>query len=135
MTRTDQRKLGLWGRRVQKHRDSGLSVSKYCQREKIAIHDFYYWRRKLAGPGQQASGFDGGKQVLPTAAPAVRSHQASEADVAAMVQIQLGSQACVSVPAHMLETIRTVLQTALSCDSVNQPASPVGAFHSVILRP
>ena len=55
MARTDQRKLELWALRVGQHRANGLSVSKYCQREKLAVHDFDYWRRKLAGPGQRAS--------------------------------------------------------------------------------
>ena len=134
MARTDQRKLDLWAQRVGQHRASGLSVSKYCQREKIAVHDFYYWRRKLADLGQRASNVDSRKQTPPTAGPVVSSERASGDGVAAMVQIQLGDRACVSVPAHMLDAIRTVLQMVLGCDSDNQRSLPSGAFHPVILR-
>ena len=132
MIRTDQRKLELWALHVQQQVTSGLSVSKYCQREKLVVHHFYYWRRKLAGSDSQAAGV-GIKKQAP--APAAGEGQASGDVVVAMVQIQLGSRACVSVPAHMLETIRTVIQTALGCDSGDQPQSPVSAFHPVILRP
>ncbi len=134
MLRTDQRKLELWARRVQQQVTSGLSVSKYCQREKLVVHHFYYWRRKLAGSDNQTASAGSRKQAPPPAAPVVREDRASGDVVVAMVQIQLGSRACVSVPGHMLETIRAVIQTALSCGSDDQPQSSASAFHPVILR-
>lgn len=134
MALTDQRKLELWAQRVGQHRASGLSVIKYCQREKLAVHDFYYWRRKLGGPGQRASSVDSRKQAPPAAGPFLSSSQAGGDGVAAMVQVQLGGRACVSVPAHMLDAIRTVLQTVLSCDTGSQASSSSGAFQPVIVR-
>lgn len=134
MDRTDQRRLELWALRVQQQVTSELSVSKYCQREKLAVHDFYYWRRKLADSGNRAAGVGSRKQAPPTVAHVASEDLASGEVVTAMVQIQLGSRVCVSVPAHMLETIRTVIQTALSCDTDDRPQSPVGGFHPVILR-
>lgn len=79
MIRTDQRKLELWDRRVQQQVTSGLSVSKYCQREKLVVHHFYYWRRKLAGSDNQTANSGSRKQAPPTAAPVVREDRASGA--------------------------------------------------------
>ena len=29
----------------------GLTVAAFCERERVSVPSFYYWRRKLLGPG------------------------------------------------------------------------------------
>jgi hypothetical protein len=36
-----------WQRRLQRFRDSGLSVTAFCDRERISTASFYVWRRRL----------------------------------------------------------------------------------------
>ncbi len=44
-----------WRQRLERQRDSGLSVAEFCRREHVSSHGFYVWRRKLrrATPGRQ----------------------------------------------------------------------------------
>ncbi len=36
-----------WRQRIERQRDSGLSVAEFCRRENVSSHGFYVWRRKL----------------------------------------------------------------------------------------
>jgi len=51
-----------------------------------------------------------------------------------VVQIRLDGQATVLVPAHMLETIRAVLEMVSALDRSSQQQSP-NAFRAIVARP
>ena len=38
----------FWQRAIEAHRESGLSIAAFCQKEGISETAYYYWRRKLA---------------------------------------------------------------------------------------
>lgn len=44
----DRRKLAEWQRRLQRFEKSGLTVIRFCTRERVAVPTFWYWRRKCA---------------------------------------------------------------------------------------
>jgi len=40
-----------WRQRVNRQRESGLSIAEFCRREKVSPHSFHVWKRKLCQPG------------------------------------------------------------------------------------
>jgi transposase len=45
----DQRKLAEWRQRLQRFEKSGLTVARFCARERVSVPTFWYWRRKQDG--------------------------------------------------------------------------------------
>ncbi len=41
-----------WAEHLQAWRESGLSQQAYCQQQGLKPHQFWYWKRKLSGPGK-----------------------------------------------------------------------------------
>jgi len=40
---------GEWRQRMERQRESGLSIAEFCRREKLSRHSFHVWKRKLDG--------------------------------------------------------------------------------------
>ena len=49
----------IWSERMRRYANSGLTVAAFCERERVSVPSFYYWRRKLLGPGDTAGGGKG----------------------------------------------------------------------------
>ena len=45
----DQRKCSEWQQRLRRFEKSGLTVARFCVRERVSVPTFWYWRRKCAG--------------------------------------------------------------------------------------
>lgn len=45
----DQQKLAEWQQRLQRFEKAGLTVARFCTRERVSAPTFWYWRRKCAG--------------------------------------------------------------------------------------
>ena len=43
----DVRKLAEWQARLERFREAGLSVTRFCRREQVSVPSFYQWRKKL----------------------------------------------------------------------------------------
>jgi len=50
---------GIWSERLRRYENSDLTVASFCERERVSVPSFYYWRRKLLGPGGTAGGGNG----------------------------------------------------------------------------
>jgi len=37
----------IWSGRMRRYTNSGLTVAAFCERERVSVPSFYYWRRKL----------------------------------------------------------------------------------------
>lgn len=37
----------IWSERLRRYANSGLTVTAFCERERVSVPSFYYWRRKL----------------------------------------------------------------------------------------
>lgn len=47
----------IWSERLRRYANSPLTVAAFCERERVSVAAFYYWRRKLPGmAGTAASG-------------------------------------------------------------------------------
>jgi len=58
----------LWLQRLQRYQRGGLSVTDFCDRERISVASFYAWRRRLhnAAPAGTTPGFVPVRVVPPT---------------------------------------------------------------------
>ncbi len=129
--RIDSIKRQLWEQRLQRFQSSGLTISRFCLREKVGVHPFHYWAKRLrAGNSTECR-----ESQLPTenSRRAVAVGTANETNYtqqdAAMVQFQFERRATVSIPAHCLEAIRCLVQSVQE-SLPNQDA----CFQEVIVR-
>jgi hypothetical protein len=36
-----------WSKRIARFERTGISLAKFCDDENVAIHSFYYWKKKI----------------------------------------------------------------------------------------
>ena len=103
---SDPKKLAVWRERFERLSRSGLTVARFCARERVSVASFYHWRRKL---GQAAlrrrvparRGIFRQVTVVP-APPAV-------IPTASRVSIQLPCGTRIEVHAEHLDAVRAVV--------------------------
>ncbi len=126
--RQDVEKRRAWEVRFERFRASGLSVTRFCEQERISVCTFYYWAKRAGSKSARPS--------TSTATPPRRSRlpvkpaaAAGKSAHAAVVRFSLKAGVEVSVPADCLEAI-CCLAEAL------QRARPEcsDAFHEVVVR-
>lgn len=96
-----------WAARLAKYRSSGLSVSRFCEQERVGANTFYYWAKRLrpqATPSPSRAG-----QALPqrqaSAAPETGDDRGE-----ATVRFHWKTGVEVSVPADCLDAIRCLAE-------------------------
>jgi len=87
----------LWRSRLRRFQSSGLSVTRFCQVERVSMPSFYQWRKRL--------GISTVKGPAPTFVP-VRLTQATT------VEIYLPNGARVCVPPGQVDSLRVAIETA-----------------------
>ena len=114
--RMDDQKRLLWATRLERFRAGGLSVARFCQRENIAVHSFYYWSRQLRPAGFEPSSAPQHDDELPSALQRTRSRSsrlrapdAAPANISPQIHIRVGSHAQVSIPVDCLAALRCVV--------------------------
>lgn len=126
--------VGFWADHISRHQSSGLTLIEYCRRERINIHQFYYWRKRAMSAVTSTQ----------VAAPApssgvsreltgVQSASATPLENRHTVVVQVNDRTSIHVPVHMLETLEAVLKMVQRLN--DQVASvDIGAFRSVVVR-
>lgn len=51
---SDPKKLAVWRERLERFSMSGLTVARFCARERVSVASFYHWRKKLGVNGRWA---------------------------------------------------------------------------------
>ena len=111
-----------WQGRFERYRASGLTIGRFCAEEGVSLNTFYYWSKRV-GPH-----VDVNSTVRPTRTTAARPMSDSVAPTS-MVRFRLSAAVEVMVPAHCLDAIRCL------ADSAHQPRSEsAGAFHEVVVN-
>ena len=87
----------LWRSRLGRFQSSGLSVTRFCQVERVSMPSFYQWRKRL--------GVSTAKSPAPTFVP-VRLTPATT------VEIYLPNGARVCVPPGHADSLRVAIETA-----------------------
>ena len=49
----------IWSERLRRYAKSGLTVTAFCERERVSVPSFYYWRRKLPTMAGASAGSPG----------------------------------------------------------------------------
>jgi hypothetical protein len=115
---SDQEKRQAWVARLKRFRASGQTIAKFCEDEKVAVHSYYYWVRRLrpstADRATLGSQPDSTDKIL---TPDSRIH------------FQLRGGVVVSIPADCLAAIRCLVQ----CIQQSSPAA-AASFHQVLVR-
>ena len=137
-----------WQKRLERYRSSDLTIVRFCQHEKVTTSAFHYWAKRLQQEGQvpTAAPADPGrrrsdstarrprKQVA-TALPQPSSSSGPPATVP-MVQFAWNTDLRVSIPAHCLDAIRSVLEWSRECVDESSIASGKNdAFQQVLVGP
>lgn len=92
-------KEDLWRSRLRRFQASGLSVTRFCQGERVSAPSFYHWRKRL------------GTSTVQKASPAfvpVRLIQA----VAVEVHLPNGARVCVPPGPGHADSLRVAIETA-----------------------
>jgi hypothetical protein len=95
----DRRKLAEWQQRLRRFEKSGLTVARFCTRERVAVPTFWYWRRKCADDAP-----------APRAASAVFSPV--EVVGSGTVTLRLATGAVMELPDDRLDLNRAVVEAA-----------------------
>ena len=113
---SDTVKAATWKQHFDRFHLSGLSVQRFCNLNKLSVHSFQYWAKRLEATGQRRHST---KPVLTSG---------SEANSKSMLTIQFGANVEIRIPTDQLDTIKSVL---LCCASAQ---SDSGSFRSVLVR-
>ena len=97
---TDPRKSAAWQRRLQQFPASGMTVSKFCDRENVSVATFHYWRQRLA-PQQP-------EQVSRLAAPVF---QAVDLLSQRAVVIRFAAGGVMEIPEDRVDLVRIAIAT------------------------
>ncbi len=113
MARTaDPSRAAQWWQRLARFESSSLSVARFCQRERISVASFYYWRKKLADQSP-ASGPAGRSVPQATAFQPVTVVPAAPA-----LAVRLPGGAHLEVPAGDYRTVRVVVRELVRSTAV-----------------
>ncbi len=122
----DAEKRRAWQARFARYRSSGLSVARFCERERVSTNNFYYWAKRLRPASATVP--PRSEQALPagraSATPTTARHGQQ-----AVVRFRWKTGMEVWVPADCLEAIRCLANCfAKACEQRG------GAFQEVVVR-
>ncbi len=106
----DVQKRQIWEVRLGRFRASGLTVARFCEQERVPVHAFYYWSRRIGAAfktpaARHAGRKHGGSLSLPQQA---RTDGIRPAEVVRFVWTATNVE--VSVPAECLDAIRCLAE-------------------------
>jgi hypothetical protein len=129
VSRQDVEKQRAWAVRFERFRASGLSVARFCERERVSAHTFYYWAKRV-GPnsaGRATSGTGNApRRNCPSVKPAATTGRIADAT---LVRFSWNAGVEVSVPADCLSVIRCLAE----CLQQTRAERP-GAFQELVVR-
>lgn len=102
----DLGKLEAWRRRLATFQSSGLTVVAFCQQEGIGPARFYYWARRVRQAGEDD------KTAPSTSSARTPSSKVDGGDDGPTVEVFIGSQIRVRLPASEPELITSVISSA-----------------------
>ena len=129
VSRQDVEKRQAWEARFKRFRASGLSVARFCEQERVSMHTFYYWAKRVgsnsASPSTSAVG-NPSRRSRPSVTPAATTGRIANS---AMVRFSWNAGVEVSVPADCLSVIRCLAE----CLQHTRPEGP-DAFQELVVR-
>lgn len=96
----DQRKLAEWQQRLRRFEKSGLTIARFCARERVSVPTFGYWRRKCAGGA-----------ASPRAAPA--AFKSVEVIGGRAVTLRFPAGAVLDIPEDRPDLVRVAIEAVI----------------------
>jgi hypothetical protein len=129
VSRQDVEKRRAWEVRFERFRASGLSVARFCERERVSVHTFYYWVKRVgsnsARPSTAAAG-NRSRRSRPSVKPAATTDRIANT---AVVRFSWNAGVEVSVPADCLSVIRCLAECLQ-----HTPTERPDAFQELVVR-
>lgn len=108
--RCDNQKRQAWEARLNRFRLSELTVAKFCDQERVSVHAFYYWSRRIRS--LHAAERDAAADPS-TGGGVFKARDASTEDASSpqgLVLFRWNGTVEVAVPADCLDAIRCLAQ-------------------------
>jgi len=116
-SRLDAQKRRTWERRLGRYQASGLTVTRFCEQERVSVHTFYYWAKRI-----------GSKR------PSKHESTAVENLNMAWVHFRWNAAMEVLVPADCLDAIRCLAECLGHATIKRDTAEHTDAFQEVVVR-
>jgi hypothetical protein len=129
VSRQDIEKRQAWEARFERFRASGLSVARFCEQERVSVHTFYYWAKRVGSNSAKPSSSGTGKTLrrnCPSVRPAATTARIASAP---LVRFSWNAGGEVSVPADCLDAIRCLAE----CLQHTRAECP-DAFQELVVR-
>jgi len=129
VSRQDVEKRRAWEVRFERFRASGLSVSRFCEQERVSVHTFYYWAKRVGSNSTRPStsvASNPPQRSRPSVKPVATTGRIANA---ALVRFSWNAGVEVSVPADCLSAIRCLAE----CLQQTRAERP-DAFQELIVR-
>jgi len=128
-SRRDVQKRQVWEARLGRFRASGLTVARFCEQERVPVHAFYYWSRRVGATPQRPAARHAGRKPggLLTVPRQAGRDGTRPAEVVRFVWNAATVE--VSVPADCLEAIRCLAECL-----PDARWKQAGAFREVVVR-
>ncbi|MFQ5410704.1 MAG: hypothetical protein ACE5EC_00335 [Phycisphaerae bacterium] len=133
---SDSDKRALWRERFQEFTRSGLTVERFCARQRVSVTSFYNWRRRIGGPSSRRRKTRPGREafrrvdVVGTTSEVGVAGAASEMNpfgAITGVSIQLPCGTHIEVCVGHLDTVRAVVGEVVRAGrGLENGASPSG---------
>jgi hypothetical protein len=129
VSRQDVEKRRAWEVRFERFRTSGLSVARFCEQERVSVHTFYYWAKRV-GPNSARRSASAVGNPPRRSRPSVKlAATTGKIANAVLVRFSWNSGVEVSVPADCLSAIRCLVE-CLQHTHTERP----DAFQELVVR-
>ena len=129
VSRRDVAKRRAWGVRFERFRASGLSVRRFCERERVSVNTFYYWAKRVGSNSARPSTSAAGNPPRRSRPSVKHAPTAGGISNAALVRFSWNAGVEVSVPADCLSVIRCLAE----CLQHTRAERP-DAFQELVVR-
>ena len=129
VSRQDVEKRRAWEVRFERFRASGLSVSRFCEQERVSVHTFYYWAKRVGSSSARPSSSGAGKTPRRSRPSVKPTATAGGVANAALVRFSWNAGVEVLVPADCLGVIRCLAE----CLQHTRAERP-DAFQELVVR-
>ncbi len=119
-------KQRTWKARLARHRRSGLSVTRFCEQERVSTHSFYYWAKRFRATAAESR--SSGSLAAPSRS-VLAVATTSRDPQGAVVRFRLKTGIEISVPADCLEAVRCLAKCL--AEGYGRHA---GAFQEVVVK-
>ena len=108
--RQDVEKRRAWEVRFGRFRASGLTVSRFCELERVSVHTFYYWVKRVGSTSVRTRAKRSGSASQRGHQFVKRAPAADGSSNTPLVRFHWSTTVEVSVPADCLDVIRCLAE-------------------------